>query len=243
MGKATSVKTDICVHPRHRQTQRQGFVVTIDGPAGAGKSTVARALALRLGYAYFDTGALYRAMAWGFHQAGIDCRDTSAMEAFLAAMDIRVSLEEGVTRTIIDNEDVTAHLRSPEMSRLASTVAELPQVRERLLPIQRQYGQRGGIVAEGRDIGTRVFPEAEVKFFLEADLETRTARRHRETVQVGYAETSGEIRRHIQERDAKDRSRDVAPLTPADDAVVIDSSSLTIDQVVERLMKWIPVRP
>ena len=242
MGKATSVKTEMCVHPRHRQTQRQGLVVTIDGPAGAGKSTVARALALRLGYAYFDTGALYRAMAWGFRQAGIDCRDTSAMEAFLASMEIHVSLEEGVTRTIIDNEDVTAHLRSPDMSRLASTVAAWPQVRERLLPIQRQYGRRGGIVAEGRDIGTRVFPDADVKFFLEADLETRTARRYRETVQVGYAETSGEIRRHIQERDANDRSRDVAPLTPADDAVVVDSSSLTIDQVVERLMQWIPVR-
>lgn len=164
------------------------------------------------------------------------------MEAFLASMAIHVSLEEGVTRTIINNEDVTAHLRSPEMSRLASAVAALPQVRERLLPIQRRYGRRGGIVAEGRDTGTRVFPDAEVKFFLEADLKTRTARRYRETVQVGYAETSGEIRRHIQERDANDRSRDVAPLTPADDAVVIDSSSLTIDQVVERLMKWIPGR-
>lgn len=223
--------------------QRQGFVITIDGPAGAGKSTVARALASRLRYAYFDTGALYRAIAWAFHRAGIDGTDAPAMDTLLASIDIRVALEEGVTRTIIDNEDVTAHLRSPEMSRLASTVAALPQVRERLLPIQREHGRKGGIVAEGRDIGTRVFPEADVKFFLEADLETRTARRYQETVEAGYPEKHSEIRRQIQERDANDRSRETAPLRPADDAIVIDSSSLTIDQVVEQLLERIPARP
>ena len=220
--------------------QRRGLLITIDGPAGAGKSTTARALASRLGYAYFDTGALYRAVAWVVRRTGIDCADAVAMEALLSSIDFHVSLEEGVTRTCIDNEDITAQLRSPEISRLASTVAALPHVRDRLLPIQARYRREGGIVAEGRDMGTRVFPEADVKFFLEADIKTRTTRRYQETVRAGHPETRRDIRRAIQERDANDRSRATAPLKPAGDAVVIDSSSLTVDQVVENMMEWIP---
>ena len=220
--------------------QRRGFLITIDGPAGAGKSTTARALASRLGYAYLDTGALYRAVAWVVQRAGIDCADVEAMGALLSSMDFHVSLDEGVTRTFIDNEEITGQLRSPEISRLASTVAALPYVRDRLLPLQARLSREGGIVAEGRDTGTRVFPEADVKFFLEADLETRTIRRHRETVRDGYPETQPDIRRAIEERDANDRSRATAPLKPAGDAVVIDSSSLTVEQVVERMLAWIP---
>ena len=220
--------------------QRRGFLITIDGPAGAGKSTTARALASRLGYAYLDTGALYRAVAWVVRRAGIECADVEAMEALLASMDFHVSLDEGVTRTFIDNEEITGQLRSPEISRLASTVAALPYVRDRLLPIQARLSREGGIVAEGRDMGTRVFPEADVKFFLEADIETRTTRRHRETVRDGHPETQPDIRRAIEERDANDRSRSTAPLKPAGDAVVIDSSSLTVEQVVERMLAWIP---
>ena len=220
--------------------QRRGFLITIDGPAGAGKSTTARALASRLGYAYLDTGALYRAVAWVVRRAGIDCADVEAMEALLSSMDFHVSLDEGVTRTFIDNEEITGQLRSPEISRLASTVAALPYVRDRLLPIQARLSREGGIVAEGRDMGPRVFPEADVKFFLEADLETRTTRRHRETVRDGHPETQPDIRRAIEERDANDRSRATAPLKPAGDAVVIDSSSLTVEQVVERMLAWIP---
>jgi len=220
--------------------QRRGLLVTIDGPAGAGKSTTARALASRLGYAYLDTGALYRAVAWVVQRTGIDCADVKAMEALVSSIDVHVSLEEGVTRTFVDNQEITAHLRSPDISRLASAVAALPHVRDRLLPIQARYSREGGIVAEGRDMGTRVFPEADVKFFLEADLETRTIRRYQETVRAGHPETQGDIRRAIQERDANDRSRATAPLKPAADAVVIDSSSLTVDQVVENMMAWIP---
>ncbi len=220
--------------------QRRGLLITIDGPAGAGKSTTARALASRLGYAYLDTGALYRAVAWVVRRAGIDCADAVAMEALLSSIDLGVSLEEGVTRTFIDNEEITAELRSPDISRLASTVAALPHVRERLLPIQARYSRKGGIVAEGRDMGTKVFPEADVKFFLEADLDARATRRYRETVRTGHPDTQGDIRRAIQERDAHDRARQTAPLKPAADAVVIDSSSLTVDQVVENMMEWIP---
>ncbi len=220
--------------------QRQGFLITIDGPAGAGKSTTARALASRLGYAYLDTGALYRAVAWAVRQTGTDCSDVVAMETLLSSIDFRVSLEEGGTRTFIDNEDVTAQLRAPEIGRLASTVAALPQVRKRLFPIQARYSREKGIVAEGRDMGTHVFPEADVKFFLEADLETRTTRRYQETVRAGHPGTQRDIRQEIQERDANDRSRETAPLKPAADAVVIDSTSLTVDQVVENMMEWIP---
>ena len=216
------------------------MLITIDGPAGAGKSTAARALASRLGYAYLDTGALYRAVAWVVRRAGIECTDAKAMEALLSSMDFHVSLEEGVTRTFIDNEEITAELRSPEISRLASTVSALPHVRNRLLPIQARYSREGGVVAEGRDTGTRVFPDADVKFFLEADLETRATRRYREAARAGHADTRRDIRRAIEERDANDRSRETAPLKPAADAVVIDSSSMTVDQVVENMMEWIP---
>jgi len=220
--------------------QRQSFLITIDGPAGAGKSTTARALASRLGYAYLDTGALDRAVAWAVQRTGTDCSDVVAMESLLSSIDFRVSLEKGRTRIFIDNEDVTAQLRDPEISRLASTVAALPQVRKRLLPLQARYSREKGIVAEGRDMGTNVFPEADVKFFLEADLETRTTRRYQETVRAGRLETPRDVRRAIQERDANDRSRETAPLKPAADAVVIDSTSLTVDQVVENMMEWSP---
>ncbi len=219
--------------------QRQGLVITIDGPAGAGKSTTAYALASRLGYVYFDTGALYRAMAWVVQRAGVECSDAVAMEALLAAVTMRVALDDGVTRIFIDDEDVTSHLRSPAMSRLASAVAALPAVRKRLLPIQRRCRRVGGMVAEGRDMGTSVFPDADVKFFLQADLDTRTTRRYHETVRDGYSEQQRDIRRQLQERDTNDQSRETAPLKPADDAVVIDSSSLTVDQVVENMMEWI----
>lgn len=222
--------------------RKQGLVITIDGPAGVGKSTTAFALASRLGYAYFDTGALYRAIAWAVHRAGIDCSDAAAMASLLASMDMQVFLEGGVTRIVINNEDVTSQLRSPDISRLASAVAMLPSVRQRLLPIQQQYGRVGGIVVEGRDMGTRVFPDADAKFFLDADLDTRTARRYREMVRAGYPDQPGEIQRHIQERDRNDRARHIAPLKPADDAVRIDSSSLTVDQVVENMMDLLPGR-
>ncbi len=222
--------------------RRQGLVITIDGPAGVGKSTTACALASRLGYAYFDTGALYRAIAWVVQRAGIACSDAVAMASLLVSTDMQVFLEGGVTRVVIDNEDVTSQLRSPAISRLASAVAMLPSVRQWLLPIQQRHGRVGGIVVEGRDMGTSVFPDADAKFFLDADLDTRTARRYRETSRAGYPEHPREIQQHIRERDTNDRSRQTAPLKPADDAVVIDSSALTVDQVVENMMEWIPGR-
>ncbi|MDT7043148.1 (d)CMP kinase [Candidatus Nitronereus thalassa] len=222
------------------QTRR--LVITIDGPAGAGKSTTARALATQLGYIYLDTGALYRAVAWKANTAGVDCSDTIAMKNLLQHMDLHVTLEDTTTRTLVDSQDVTPYLRTPEVTRIASTVAAMPEVREWLLPIQQRFGQTGGIVVEGRDMGTRVFPNADVKFFLQADLNTRTARRYQESRQAGHEDNQQQIRDQIQARDARDQSRNIAPLIPATDAVMIDSSSRSVEEVVATMLESISAR-
>ena len=222
------------------QTQR--LVITIDGPAGAGKSTAARALAARLGYNYLDTGALYRAVAWRTQITGTDCTDPIALNECLKHMDLHITLENESTRTIVDSQDVTQYLRAPEITQVASTVAAIPEVRHWLLPIQQQFGQSGGIVAEGRDMGTRVFPNADVKFFLNADLATRTDRRYRENHQAGHAGDQKETRNQIQDRDTRDRSRNVSPLVPATDSVVVDSSSMTVEEVVTTMLESISAR-
>lgn len=218
------------------------LVVTIDGPAGAGKSTTARTLATKLGYIYLDTGALYRAVAWKMKVSETNYFDSVALHNLLQQMDLHVTLEDDTTRTIVDSQDVTAYLRDPDVTRVASTVAAMPEVRAWLLPVQQRFGQAGGIVAEGRDMGTRVFPGADVKFFLKADLDTRTTRRYQESRQAGHGENQEDIRKHIQDRDTRDQSRAIAPLVPAADAVVIDSSSLTIDEVVATMLESISAR-
>lgn len=218
------------------------LVITIDGPAGAGKSTTARALATKLGYSYLDTGALYRAVAWKAKVSETNYSDSIAIQNLLQQMDLHVTLEDDTTRTIVDSQDVTAYLRDPEVTRVASTVAAMPEVRDWLLPVQQRFGQTGGIVAEGRDMGTRVFPDADVKFFLKADLDTRTTRRYQESRQAGHGGNQEDIRNQIHDRDTRDQSRDIAPLVPAADAVVIDSSSLTVDEVVATMLESISAR-
>ena len=220
----------------------QRLVITIDGPAGAGKSTTARALAARLGYNYLDTGALYRAVAWRAQITSTDCTDPIALNECLKQMDLHITLENETTRTIVDSQDVTQYLRAPEITRVASTVAAIPEVRHWLLPIQQQFGQSGGIVAEGRDMGTRVFPNADVKFFLNANLDTRTDRRYRENHRAGHAGDQKEIRNQIQDRDTRDRLRNVSPLVPATDSVVVDSSSMTVEEVVTTMLESISAR-
>ena len=219
--------------PRHSARQ---LIVTIDGPAGAGKSTVARQLAKRLGYLYLDTGALYRAVAWKVRSAGVNPEDGAAVAALLPGM--RVGMDrrgDGVCVTV-NGHDVTDELRSPEISTLASLVSAIPAVREWLLPVQRQVGHAGGVVAEGRDLGTRVFPAAEAKFFLDADVNTRAGRRQQDLSGVGQSTPLERTKQEIETRDQRDRSRAIAPLIPASDAEVIDSTSLTVDQVIDRMM-------
>jgi cytidylate kinase len=218
------------------------IVVTIDGPAGAGKSTVAKQLARRLGYRLLDTGAIYRTVALAAQRADIAWTNADACARIARDLDIRFEWRDEVNHVFLADEDVSSAIRTPEVSQGASQVSAHPPVRAALLDLQRRLGGQGGVVVEGRDTGTVVFPAAEAKFFLTATEEERARRRVAELeakgTQVDYEKTLSEIR----ERDTRDASRDVAPMKPADDAVLVDSSTQTIEQVVENLARVVEVR-
>ncbi|SLM47650.1 cytidylate kinase [Nitrospira japonica] len=212
------------------------MIVAIDGPAGVGKSTVARLLAGRLKYLYLDTGALYRAVAWTVLQRGVDMADQKAVAALLPLTSLKMEFENETVVVRVNDKDVTGELRSPAVSASASVVSAIPAVRAWLLPVQRSIGERGSVVAEGRDIGTKVFPSAPVKFFLEADPTVRAERRHRELVAAGHAREIEQTSTEMAGRDSRDRSRAVAPLVPAEDAHHIDTSRLSAAEVVDLMM-------
>lgn len=212
------------------------MIIAIDGPAGVGKSTVARLLASRLGYLYLDTGALYRALAWKALRSGIDPSGQQQVAGILPTISIEMLFQNGAMRVLVNQTDVTNDLRTPEVTAAASIVSAIPAVREWLLPVQRQIGQRGSVVAEGRDIGTNVFPTAPLKFFLEADAAVRAARRHRELVAAGHSGPMEKTFQDLSGRDERDRTRAVAPLIPAADARLIDTSLLGIEEVVEQML-------
>ena len=197
---------------------------------------MARQLAARLGYLYLDTGALYRAVAWKVRSAGVNPEDGKTVAMLLPAMQVSMDQRSDGVHVAVDGRDVTDELRTPEISALASQVSAIPAVREWLLPVQRRVGAAGGVVAEGRDIGTRVFPAAEAKFFLDADVSTRAGRRQRDLAGAGRSAPLERTKQEIETRDERDRSRAIAPLVPAEDAEVIDSSSLTVEQVLDRMM-------
>ena len=224
----------------HKSANR--LIVAIDGPAGVGKSTAAKSLAARLGYLYLDTGALYRATAWAVIASGLDPADGVAVAALLPSLSIEMPLHHGTATVLVNGRDVTGELRTPSVSAAASVVSAIPAVRAWLLPIQRQIGAGGAVVAEGRDMGTKVFPAADVKFFLEADPNVRAQRRHRELVIAGHSGTPEETNADLAIRDARDRSRAISPLAPAEDARRIDTSNLSATEVVDQMMAVIAAK-
>jgi cytidylate kinase len=219
---------------------RRRAIVAIDGPAGAGKSTVARRVAERLGYVLVDTGSLYRTIALAASRQNVAFDDLDGVgelaEALARTGAVRLENAGGVARVLLSGEDVSAFIRTPEISQGASKVSAVPRVRAALLEMQRAAGRAGGVVLEGRDIGSVVFPEAEVKIFLTASVDERARRRHAELLRAGTSTDIDAVRGEVVERDRRDSTRPIAPLIQAKDAVIVDSSALEVDQVVESIV-------
>lgn len=215
-------------------------VITVDGPSGSGKGTISQILATKLGYHLLDSGALYRLTALSVIKNNIDIRDTD--EVAKAALELDVVFEpssDGEQKVLLNGKDVGVELRLDETSAMASQVAAIPEVREALLIRQKQFRQQPGLVADGRDMGTVVFPDAEHKVFLTASPEIRAERRHKQLIEKGVNANIRHLLKSIIDRDERDRTRTVAPLVPAEGAFVVDSSDLTIDEVVQQILDFI----
>jgi len=216
----------------------KSLLITIEGPAGAGKTTVSRSLAKRLGYRYIDTGALYRGVAFEAKSKGLSHDDDAGLENLCVSLDLKFVFAEEGSRLFSNNKNITDQIRNPEISMLASAVSARPVVRRYLLGLQRDMGDGKRVVFEGRDMGTVVFPGADIKFFLDASRKTRALRRYKELSSKTFL-TIEEIEQDINCRDENDRTRSLAPLKAADDAIIIDSTDLSADEVVELMLSHI----
>lgn len=215
---------------------KKGIAIAVDGPSSSGKGTVARAVARTLGYAYVDTGAMYRSVALVARDRGVTWHDGAAVSEVARSLHFDFSWDGDVLRIVVDGHDVTTVIRSDDVGRGASDVSVHPMVRNALLDLQRALGHRGGVVMDGRDIGTVVLPDAQLKVFLDADLDERAMRRHDELLRRGELISLAQVKASLAARDHQDRDRAVAPLRQAEDAVYLDSSRLTIHQVVDLVL-------
>lgn len=218
-----------------------GFnAIAIDGPSGAGKSSMAKAVARTFGFLYVDTGAIYRTLGLACCRAGIDRKDTNAVMALLPTLDIAIRYNEaGEQRMFLNGEDVSEEIRKPEISICASDVSSLPEVRAFLLEMQRKFARENNVVMDGRDIGTVVLPEAELKIFLTASPEVRARRRMKELMEKGETQSFEDVLRDIRYRDEQDAKRSAAPLRKAEDAVVVDSSEIGFEETFARLCELV----
>src|SRR4030043_2110316 len=215
--------------------KRKRLTIAIDGPSGAGKSTEGGALAKRLGYLYIDTGAMYRAVALKVKESALVLEDESKLSALVSSLHITFVGKGKETSVLCNGKDVTKAIRSPEISRLASDISKKKVVREALVQKQREMGKEGGVVLEGRDIGTVVFPDADIKFYLDADAEERGRRRFKELVEKGVGVDFKETLEEVIQRDHNDMHRSLSPLKKANDGVLIDSTHRSIEEVVEEM--------
>ncbi|HEY2954332.1 MAG TPA: (d)CMP kinase [Candidatus Eisenbacteria bacterium] len=219
------------------------FVVTIDGPAGAGKSTTARAVASRLGFLYVDTGALYRALALKVEECGISPDDLAEVRSCIERARLDLSGSPDHVQVWLDGKDVSREIRTPAVSELASRLAALPDVRAHLVETQRALAAHGPLVAEGRDLGTVVFPAAEVKIYLDANLDVRARRRSHDLQERGIAVSPEQVREELERRDSRDRSRAQSPLRPSSEATVIDTTGMDIESQVEAVLRVVTAHP
>jgi len=215
---------------------RKGLLITVDGPAGGGKSTVSRLLAAALGVFYLDTGAMYRAVALQARRTGVDPKDGKRLARLCSEMELHFEDVNGAASLFVGREDISLAIRSPEMDLLSSRISAVREVREAMTEMQRRIGREGGLVAEGRDMGTVVFPNADVKFFLTAAPEIRVERRYRERIHRGEGISREEVEKELTRRDEQDMKRTLAPLVPAEDAVILDTTILNPEQVVQFML-------
>ena len=218
---------------------RDKLIVTVDGPAGSGKSTVSKILAKRISYAYLDTGALYRALAYKVLQSGVASEDGEMLTKLCNNVVITLESADGDMKVFVDNQDVTDKIRTEEIGTVASDISALSVVRQSLLSVQRQAGRGGGIIAEGRDMATVVFPDADIKFYLDADASERGRRRYLELLERGMDVELDDITVSLLQRDRQDSQREIAPLRPDEKSVIIDTTFLTIDNVVEKMVELV----